>query len=213
MVLVISVYRTAQPLLRTFSIRNAVTAATAVIKLMFLVVWRQLCLSCPLQFVLARLSILLQSAGLCWGAPPVPLTVCVSLLFSCLIFLLLIGSPYLWLIFLWASPGPLFQVNIALPTFAVKDLENLTFLGTSWVQSSVCCLICLCGAQTPSLSMPSSPKTINRISRIVCMSVSDGCKAVMPFTLSEQDRTNQLSPSPPAQVPADFSAQSLQSPP
>uniref|UniRef100_UPI003AF4FF80 hypothetical protein n=1 Tax=Thiolapillus sp. TaxID=2017437 RepID=UPI003AF4FF80 len=38
MVLVISAYRTAQPLLRTFSIRNAVTAATAVIKLVFLVV-------------------------------------------------------------------------------------------------------------------------------------------------------------------------------
>ena len=57
-------------------------------KLVFLVVWRQLCLSSPLQFVPARLSILLQSAGLCWGAPPVPLTVCVSLLFSCMIFLL-----------------------------------------------------------------------------------------------------------------------------
>ncbi|WP_419584686.1 hypothetical protein, partial [Thiolapillus sp.] len=38
MVLVISVYRTAQPLLRTFSMGNAVTAATAVIKLVFLVV-------------------------------------------------------------------------------------------------------------------------------------------------------------------------------
>ncbi|WP_419621036.1 hypothetical protein, partial [Thiolapillus sp.] len=38
MVLVISAYRTAQPLLRTFSIGNAVTAATAVIKLVFLVV-------------------------------------------------------------------------------------------------------------------------------------------------------------------------------
>ncbi|WP_295438450.1 hypothetical protein, partial [Thiolapillus sp.] len=38
MVLVISAYRTAQPLLRTFSIGNAVSAATAVIKLVFLVV-------------------------------------------------------------------------------------------------------------------------------------------------------------------------------
>ncbi|WP_419592356.1 hypothetical protein, partial [Thiolapillus sp.] len=38
MVLVILAYRTAQPLLRSFSIGNAVTAATAVIKLVFLVV-------------------------------------------------------------------------------------------------------------------------------------------------------------------------------
>ncbi|WP_419620326.1 hypothetical protein, partial [Thiolapillus sp.] len=38
MVLVIPAYRTAQPLVRTFSTGNAVTAATAVIKLVFLVV-------------------------------------------------------------------------------------------------------------------------------------------------------------------------------
>ncbi|WP_419652819.1 hypothetical protein, partial [Thiolapillus sp.] len=38
MVLVISAYRTAHPLLRTFSIENAFTAATPVIKLVFLVV-------------------------------------------------------------------------------------------------------------------------------------------------------------------------------
>ena len=36
------------------------------------------------------------------------------------------------------------------------------------------------------------------------MSVSDGCEAVMPVSLSKQNLTNQLSLSPPAQVPADF---------
>ena len=45
----------------------------------------------------------------------------------------------------------------------------------------------------PKSSVPSFPRTVNRISRIICMSLSDGCKALMPFSLSFRDLTRQLS--------------------
>ena len=98
-------------------------------------------------------------------------------------------------------------MSIALPTLAVIDLENLTFLRHLELRALFAASFACVVLRPQVFSMPLSPKTIHRISRIVCMSVSDGCKAVMPFSLSERDLTNQLSLSPPAQVPADFSAQ------
>ncbi len=160
MVLVISAYRTAQPLLRTFSIGNAVSAATAVIKLVFLVVWRQLCLLSPLQFIPAHLSILLQVAGLCWGAPAVPLTVCVSLLFSCMISLLppVHYQHYSVTYLSFSIPWAVVASEYCTANPCCNWFREFDILGTSWAQSSVCCFIRLCGAQTPGLFNALIPK-------------------------------------------------------
>ena len=107
----------------------------------------------------------------------------------------------------------MFPVNIALPTLSVIDLENLTVLGHLELRALFAASFDCVVLKPQVFSMPSSPTTIIRTSHIVCMSVSDGYKAVMPFSLSKRDLTNQLSLSPPEQVPADFSTQSLQSPP
>ena len=151
---------------------------------MFLVVWSQLRLLSSPQFDPARLSILLQVVGLCWGASSVPLTPCVSLLFSCMIFLLppcsfaaqICDLPF----FEYPLGGYSSQNCTANP--CCNWSRELDMFGTSWVQSSVCCLFCLC-CLLPSLFNALIPK--NRQQNFsqflyVCFRWMQGSNAVLP---------------------------------